>query len=167
MHSLSCWRRWTLSTTDDPQKTARSSQAPPKDEVFDADLKARIDSAFTAPCEFVTVANQASNRVTAIEPEGMWIETAASAKKGSGPQLVPAWMFNEAWRILRRNGELTQQDLLNGVHGQAVKRSAAVVGVLARLDGVEVVGVRPTKVGKRDPCPNIQRQARPNAPCVD
>ena len=128
--------------------TAEAPDGSRRGELFDHDLAALIRSAFAAPCEFVTVANQATNRITAIEPEGMWIETGASIKKGSGPQLVPAWMFNEAWRILQRNGELTQQDLLNGLHGRAVKRSAAVVGVLARLHGVEVLSVRPTKVGK-------------------
>lgn len=88
-----------------------------------------------------TVANNKLNRVASIDDEGVWLATEQSDAKGSGPQLVPWWMFSTAWDHLHQHRELAQTVLL---HDLDVKRSAAVVAVLARLPGVEVKSVRPT-----------------------
>ena len=133
------------STRDGSGGSARS-RSDRRREPFDVELLAQIHAAVQVPGTVYTVAQKAPNHLTAIGETGVWVATGASDAKGSGAQLVPAWMFNEAWTQLRERGSLTQQDLLKGTHGQAVKRSAAVMAVLALLDGVEVVSAKPSEI---------------------
>lgn len=99
-----------------------------------------------------TVANGKPNRIVSVDPEGVRIETDASIKKGSGPQLVPAWMVDVALDHLRSTGSLAATYLL-ATDGLNVKRSSAVWALLARLPGVQVVSSRPIE---------LRYQARPH-----
>lgn len=92
-----------------------------------------------------TVAEGRPNWITGVKPTGVWIETEASRAKGTGPQLVPAWMINVAWDHLRSQGSLEQRFLL-ATDGLNVKRSAAVMALLARLPGVTVASSRPSRL---------------------
>ena len=51
-----------------------------------------------------TIAKGNPNRIVAVDGQGVWISTEASDTKGSGPQLVPAWMLRIAWEHLRATG---------------------------------------------------------------
>jgi hypothetical protein len=90
----------------------------------------------------VTLANQRPNRVVAIEPRGVTIETERSAKLGREPELVPAWMIQTAWDQLQRRGELSNSELVSSA-GLNVKRSSAVCALLAQFAEVTVVSRRP------------------------
>ena len=80
------------------------------------------------------------NRVTRLLRTGLYVETDRSRARGTGPQVVPAWMFNVAWTYLRAHGRLTNPHLLNVLH---VHRSTAVLAILATLPGVRVASRRP------------------------
>ena len=85
------------------------------------------------------------NWVVGHDDRGIDVETEASRKKGSGPQRVPAWMLNVAWRHLRATGSLSNRHLLSS-EGLNVKRSSAVCAVLSTLAGVEVTSSRPIEL---------------------
>jgi hypothetical protein len=89
-----------------------------------------------------TLSNGKPNWIDSVTKEGVWLETEASRAKGTGPQLVPAWMLNTAWHHLRTHGALENQFLLSS-EGLNVKRSSAVCALLARLPWVEVTSTRP------------------------
>lgn len=89
-----------------------------------------------------TISNGKPNWIDSVTDEGVWLETEASRGKGSGPQLVPAWMLNTAWHHLRTTGSLENRFLLSS-EGLNVKRSSAVCALLAQLPWVEVVSSRP------------------------
>ena len=61
--------------------------------------------------------------------------------KVAGPQLVPGWMLQAGWDELSAAGRLSQTDLLERLN---VKRSAAVMAILARLPGVLITSLKPT-----------------------
>jgi hypothetical protein len=73
------------------------------------------------------------NLAVEFTPDGVYVETARSREKGTGPQLVPSWMIALAWDYLRAHGTLTNQYLLGELK---VHRSAFVCALLARLPGV-------------------------------
>lgn len=73
------------------------------------------------------------NVVVECTPQGVYVETARSREKGTGPQLVPSWMVALAWDYLRAHGTLTNRYLLDVLH---VHRSAFVCALLARLPDV-------------------------------
>ena len=64
------------------------------------------------------------NRIVSIDRAGVLVETERSAEKGTGPQLVPAWMIATAWQHLR-------------VHGRKLLAQHVGVVVDARLLGVD------------------------------
>ena len=92
-----------------------------------------------------TLSNSKPNRIERVDADGVLLSTGASDAKGSGPQLVDAWMLNAAWRHLRTTGRLTNRYLLSS-DGLNVKRSSAVCALLARLPGVEVISTRPIEL---------------------
>ena len=98
-------------------------------------LKAAIPEGSTIP----TLAEGRPNRVTAIQPEGVWIETTRSETAGAGAQLVEAWMLQTAWDHLELHGTITNSFVLNELN---VKRSSAVCALLARLPNVRVTSSR-------------------------
>ena len=80
------------------------------------------------------------NRVSRVLRTGLYVETDRTRARGTGPQVVPAWMFNVAWTYLRAHGRLTNPHLLKVLH---VFRSAAVLATLAQLPGVRVASRKP------------------------
>lgn len=91
--------------------------------------------------EIETLTSKRPNRIVSIGRRGIEVETLRSDDRGTGPQLVPAWMVIVAWDHLRRNRQLTQSELLNELN---VKRSAFVCALLALFPGVLVRSTRPT-----------------------
>ena len=98
----------------------------------------------------LTLSNGKSNRVAAVEPEGVLISTTRSDAMDRPPQLVPAWMIERAWSHLTTHGELDNRYLLSS-DGLNVKRSSAVCALLARLPGVSVTSSRPIRLAYRRP----------------
>jgi hypothetical protein len=96
-----------------------------------------------------TLSRAMPNRIVAIDPEGILVDTERS--KGSA-QLVPAWMIEVAWDQLRRQGTLTNAQLLNEL---GVKRSSFVCALLTHFDDVEVASERPIRLEHR---PSSARQ---------
>lgn len=119
------------------------------DELLEAELR-KLEQAVG---QVVTLSNGKPNRIERVDSSGVLMSTEASEAKGSGAQLVPAWMLNVAWRHLRSTGSLTNRYLLSS-DGLNVKRSSAVCALLARMPGVEVVSSRPIalrcRVGSSD-----------------
>lgn len=75
------------------------------------------------------------NRVVALTPAEVLVETERTHREGTGAQSIPAWMLNLAWECLRSRGELSNMTLLNQLR---VHRSSAVCAMLARVPGVRV-----------------------------
>ncbi|MDO3634462.1 hypothetical protein [Mycolicibacterium arseniciresistens] len=63
------------------------------------------------------------------------METNSSDQKDGQPQLVPAWMIAVAWDHLKRNGRVSQQDLVKTMR---ITRSAFVCALIARFPDVIV-----------------------------
>jgi predicted solute-binding protein len=74
-----------------------------------------------------------ANRFVAVTPLAVLVETERSLRASSGPVVVPAWMFNLAWKRLKTHGTMTNAELLEGLRGH---RSSAVCAILGRLPGV-------------------------------
>ena len=47
--------------------------------------------------EIYTLTSKRPNRIVSIDRAGIEVETIRSEDRGSGPQLVPAWMIDTAW----------------------------------------------------------------------
>lgn len=115
-----------------------------REEQLDDALFESLQSS-VAPGECIyTIARSQPNWISEISREGVWVETARSRARATGPQLVPAWMINRAFRALVEHGTLTHARLLGELN---VKRSAAVCALLAKLPGVEVA---------HDPAPRLR-----------
>jgi hypothetical protein len=113
----------------------------PRAAEFDDELFERICSAVKPDDEIATLSNKRLNRIAAVDRSGVFVETARSGDRGTGPQLVPAWMIIAGWHHLCRRGELIQEELLNDLN---VKRSAFVCALLAQFSDVVVRATRPT-----------------------
>lgn len=134
---------WAESTWDHPATTPwqGGSNAVGSRHMFHPLLLAQLQREVERNPLFLTLSYQKPNRVVEVNPEGLYVETDASKRKGSRPQLVPSWMFELAYETLRARGTITQQEVLNTLN---IKRSAAVCAILARLESVSAV-----KVGTR------------------
>lgn len=88
-----------------------------------------------------TLGNPSPNRIHGIGSDGVLVSTPKSDREGRGPQLVPMWMIDDAWRHLTRHGVVDQPTVTDGLN---IKRSAFVMALLARFDGVRVLSTRPT-----------------------
>jgi hypothetical protein len=108
---------------------------------FDDDLMERIRAAVEIGGEIETLSLKRPNRIVGVHRKGIEVETLRSDKRGSGPQLVPAWMVVAAWDRLCRRGQLSQSELLDELN---VKRSAFVCALLALFPDVVVRSTRPT-----------------------
>jgi hypothetical protein len=108
---------------------------------FDDELMDRIRAAVEIGSEIATLSLKRPNRIVAVDRKGIEVETLRSETRGSGPQLVPAWMVVVAWDRLRRRGQFSQTELLNELN---VKRSAFVCALLALFPDVVVRSTRPT-----------------------
>lgn len=108
------------------------------DEAMDPDLLQGLLAVVAPGTEVLTVAGGKPNLVVELDANGAVIQTKRSAAKGEA-KTVPAWMFNEAWRTLKRDGSISNTELV-----KTVKRSSAVLALLAQLPEVEVESTSPT-----------------------
>ncbi|MBL8775338.1 MAG: hypothetical protein JNK12_05385 [Acidimicrobiales bacterium] len=120
-----------------PDRSTVADVARARDEKMEPDLLRRLSAAVQAGTTILTIANSQPNKVVDIGPDGVWINTDKSSNE-RGPQLVPAWMLNEAWAHLTADRSLSNTDLI-----KTVKRSSAVLALLRQLPGVTVVSTRP------------------------
>lgn len=111
-----------------------------KDETFSNDLLHKIDKSVSCGQKIFTLAQGLPNKIVDISPAGVLVETDRSIKRGTGPQLVDAWMLELAWDYLKSRGQLSNAVLLNELH---VNRSSAVCAILAKLNEVDVVSTKP------------------------
>lgn len=111
---------------------------PARSREFSDELLELIEATIAPGDEIVTLTSRRPNRITAVERHGIMVETTRSDDRGSGPQLVPAWMVIAAWEHLERTRQLGQSELLDGLN---VQRSAFVC---ALLPNVVVRSTRPT-----------------------
>jgi HKD family nuclease len=137
---------WSLQGAQTWQPVAAEGD----EESFERSLQAMLSEEIVRDPVFVTLARAQANRVVGIDRSGLWIETDASKRKRLPPQHVPAWMFQLAWDYLKSHGSLTNRHLLAS-DGLNVKRSSAVMAILARLPGVQIVGRSPVEVAIRLP----------------
>jgi hypothetical protein len=79
---------------------------------LDDSLLDRIRAVVAPGDEIYTLTSKRPNRIVSIDRAGIEVETIRSDDRGSGPQLVPAWMIDTAWAHLRRYGRLTHEELL-------------------------------------------------------
>jgi len=114
---------------------------------FDDDLFERV-SAVAELGEIETLSIRRTNRIAYADRSGVYVETSRSDRRGTGPQLVPAWMVVAAWDHLKRHGELSQDHLLNELN---VKRSAFVCALLAQFPEVVVRSNRPVVLELANP----------------
>lgn len=112
----------------------RGARAPSREQSFDPSLWPLIEKHIGVGEVIRTLGRGQPNTVVECTTAGLVIATERSIARGSAGEEVPAWMFNVAWRALQDDGLLTAQHLLNELQ---VKRSSAVLAVLARLPGVE------------------------------
>lgn len=108
------------------------------DEVMDPDLLQGLLAVVAPGTEVLTIAGGKPNLVVELDASGAVIQTKRSAAKGEA-KTVPAWMFNQAWRTLKRDGSISNTELV-----KTVKRSSAVLALLAQLPEVEVESTNPT-----------------------
>lgn len=102
---------------------------------FDDDLFRRINSVIAVGDEIATLSIKRPNWIAGVERAGIRVETEDSRRKGTGPQLVPAWMIVAAWEHLNRNRTLSQVELRDDLN---VKRSAFVCALIAQFPDVVV-----------------------------
>lgn len=122
----------------DPRVVRWTPVANAEPERLEPELARQIAEAVARSPEFPTLGPKPRpNRVVAATPEGLFVETERSARRGA-PQRVPAWMIQVAYDDLRLQGTLDNRRLL-AEDGLGVKRSSFVCALLARLPGVEVV----------------------------
>ena len=107
---------------------------------LDDDLLDRILAAVQPGDEILTISSKRPNVIAAVDREGVWVETLRSQSRGSGPQLVPAWMIVKAWRHLGKTGVLSHGELLGDLN---VKRSAFIIALLAQFPKVTVRSTEP------------------------
>jgi hypothetical protein len=108
---------------------------------LDGEILELIQGAVQPGDEIPTLSIKRPNRIVSIGRSGIEVETQRSDRKGTGPQMVPAWMIVAAWHHLRQKGRLSHDELLNELN---VKRSAFVCALLAQFPDVVVVSTRPT-----------------------
>lgn len=104
---------------------------------LDPDLHELLRRALTPGDVVPTLSRSDPNTIGELRTDGVEVMTKRSAPSYS---VVPAWMLNAAWRILKANGTVTSDDL------RGVRRSSAVFAMLARLPGVDVASTSPIKL---------------------
>lgn len=122
---------------------ARQKRAPrvasrgQSDQRMDPSLFAQLSAVLQSGDTIRTLSAGRPNEIVHLGTEGIWVQTEKSSSE-SGGRLVPAWMFNEAWRILQADKQISNTELI-----KTVKRSSAVLALLAELPTVTVVSTRP------------------------
>jgi hypothetical protein len=108
---------------------------------FDDELFDLVSAAVQAGTVILTLSSKKLNRIIDVDREGVLVETERSLGRRTGPQRVPAWMIDAAWKRLCDKRELSQQELLNELN---VKRSAFVCALVAKFPDVQIRSTRPT-----------------------
>lgn len=122
---------------------------PPKDiearePVFNPALLSQIKAEVQKNNEFRTLGSSPKpNWITQVTESAIYVETERTREGGTGPQAVPAWMFELAFETLEARGELSNSELLNELR---VHRSSAVCAILSRLPRVSVASRNPIKL---------------------
>lgn len=109
---------------------------------FQDDLFALLRAHLPSDDPVLTLGANRPNWIVAVETDGLLVETERSRSTESGPQPVPAWMFDAAWQRLTSRGRLTHAELLS-TDDLNVKRSSFVCAALACLPGVDIASTRP------------------------
>lgn len=81
-----------------------------------------------------TLSDRRPNWIVSIAEAGLRVETEKTRAAANGPQRVPAWMFEVAWKRLVTRGRLTNVELVSS-DDLNVKRWSVVCAVLAELLG--------------------------------
>jgi hypothetical protein len=139
---------WELAESwwADPVAVAWTPQAAPAmRETLEPTLLAAIRVAVETDPVVWTLGDPQRNLVHEVTEDGVWVETAASVRKGVPPQRVNAWMIQVAWEWLLTHGWLTYKWLLAD-DALNVKRSSFVCALLARLPRVRVQSRRPIEL---------------------
>jgi hypothetical protein len=119
-----------------------------EEEVFSLDLEARILRTFHKGQIIKTISHGQDNRIVEILPTGILMETGRTESRGTGPQLVDAWMIELAWDSLKSYGKLSNIMLLNELK---VYRSSAVCALLSHFEDVQVDSIRPISLSYKKP----------------
>jgi hypothetical protein len=69
---------------------------------FGDELFNRVLSVVESGDEITTLSNKRPNRIVSVDRSGISVETLGSDRRGTGPQIVLAWMIVAAWEHLRR-----------------------------------------------------------------
>jgi hypothetical protein len=115
-----------------------------------ADTLSRIRNAVSPGDVIQTLGNPSPNRIHGIGSDGVLVSTPKSDREGKGPQLVPMWMIDDAWRHLTRHRVMDQPTVRDGLN---IKRSAFVMAMLARFEDVRVRSTRPAMLEYVPPAP--------------
>ncbi len=115
-----------------------------------ADTLSRIRNAVSPGDVIQTLGNPSPNRIHGIGSDGVLVSTPKSDRERKGPQLVPIWMIDDAWRHLTRHGVVDQPTVRDDLN---IKRSAFVMALLAHFEGVRVRSTRPTMLEYVPPAP--------------
>jgi HKD family nuclease len=137
-----CWQLAESLWTHPAARDWNPTTIPVPDERFDPQLLAMLRRASPPGSVITTITEGRPNTIADITPDGVYVQTGRSRARGTGPQLVPAWMVQLAWDYLQRYGELTNRHLL-AEDGLNVKRSSAVCALLAQLPDVDTASTRP------------------------
>jgi hypothetical protein len=117
----------------------------PTSKEMSATLASMIASAVPPGSTIYTLTQSKPNWIVSVDTAGVVVETEASRAKGAGPQLVPGWMLQAGWDELSDAGRLSQTHLLERLN---VRRSAAVMAILAHLPGVRIASINPTVLNR-------------------
>jgi len=137
-----CWRYAELLWRHPAATDWRQLDAPVPDGQLDPALLGMLRRAVPVGSVLPTLDRGKPNQVTDITAAGVYVQTQRSRSRGTGAQLVPAWMVQLAWDYLQLHGTLANKYLLAG-DGLNVKRSSAVCALLARLPAIDVAGTHP------------------------
>lgn len=136
------WQTWMRMSTLARQMTSDRELAP-RGTQLDDDLYDIVSRSVSLGDVISTLARGHPNTIVSIDRGGIRVSTNRSVARGSGPQLVPAWMIVRAWHYLESQGTITQEGLKFGL---GVNRSAFVCALLATFPGVEIESARPGKL---------------------
>lgn len=116
------------------------------EETFHPELLARITAVVATGSTVYTLGHGKPNVIGRIDSHGIEVTTERSESDVGGPRVVPAWMFNTVWELLRAGGPVERDHVDRLVSGRKVKRSSAVFAILALLDDVTLVCDRPLRL---------------------
>ncbi len=141
---------WGEALWSDPRTVPwRAREADERDEEIEPELLAQLSAVASAnPVVYTLGPTPRPNRIADVTASGVWVETARTAARDTGAQVVPPRMLNLAWDVLRARGKLTNREMLDELR---IHRSSFVCAILSRLPGVSVTRVRPIELAYTGP----------------